>query len=85
MDFLMREGDYLRMGVFQASDGVTFTFEGEKEQKCEILLYEKGTSRTEEVEVPKEYCVGSLRSIVSIGLDTSRYDYNYRIETLPPE
>lgn len=79
MDFLMREGDYLRMGALQTSDGVTFTFEGEKEQKCEILLYEKSTGRTEAVEVPREYCVGSLRSIVLIGLDTSRYDYNYRI------
>ncbi|MCI5621787.1 MAG: alpha-amylase family glycosyl hydrolase [Lachnospiraceae bacterium] len=80
MDFVMREGDYLRMGVFQASDGVTFTFEGEKEQKCEILLYEKDTSQIEAVEVPREYCVGSLRSIVLSGLDTSRYDYNYRID-----
>ncbi|MGN0342595.1 MAG: alpha-amylase family glycosyl hydrolase [Roseburia sp.] len=80
MKFSMREGDYLRMGVFQASDGVTFTFEGEKEQKCEILLYEKGTGRIEEVEVPREYCLGSLRSIVLVGLDTSRYDYNYRID-----
>ena len=80
MKYVIREGDYLRMGACRTGDGVTFTFAGEKEQVCEIILYEKKSDQTEYVMVPADYCVGSLRSIELCGLDTRRYDYNYRID-----
>ena len=45
MKYNVREGDYRTMGAVVHNDGVVFTFEGRKEQKCSIVLYEKKTGK----------------------------------------
>lgn len=80
MDYLMKEGSYVRMGVTIKPDSVIFTFEGRKDQQCNIVLYDRRTGAQERIPVPEEYCVGSLRSIEVQGLDTARYDYNYELD-----
>lgn len=80
MKYLMKEGSYVQMGVTIRPESVIFTFEGRKDQKCSIVLYDKRTGGVERIGVPAGYCVGSLRSIEVKGLDTSRYDYNYEID-----
>ncbi len=83
----IREGNYGRYGVTKTSDGICFTFEGEKTSDCAIRLYKKSKSRQpmaqmayHDIPVPREYCVGAVRSVCVLGLDVSRYDYNYVID-----
>lgn len=80
MDFLIKQGNYLKMGAVICPDSVIYTFEGEKEEQCNILLYEKGTKNVVRIPVPSDYCIGSLRSIEICGLETDKYDYNYEID-----
>ena len=55
MKYNVREGDYRTMGAVVHSDGVVFTFEGRKEQKCSIVLYEKKTGKIGKIPVPDTY------------------------------
>ena len=41
MDYTIREGNYEKLGVQKKDDAVIFTFEGEKEENCSILLNRK--------------------------------------------
>ena len=81
----LREGNYGRFGAYRLADGICFTFEGEKDSDCLIRLYERH-SRGEipgayrDLPVPKEYCIGAVRSVCVDGLDASKYDYNYVID-----
>ncbi len=79
MEFLVREGDYAEMGTSVQNNGVIFTFEGEKEDACEIVLVDKLSKERERIFVPSEYCMGSLRSVLVQGLDTKKYDYLYEV------
>lgn len=81
----LREGTYSRFGASRLADGICFTFEGEKDSDCAIRLYEKGTEKDmtciyRDIPVPKEYCIGAVRSVCISGLDPERYDYNYVID-----
>ena len=80
----LREGTYSRFGASRLADGICFTFEGEKDSDCAIRLYEKGTEKDmpciyRDIPVPKEFCIGAVRSVCIPGLDPQHYDYNYVI------
>ena len=77
--FTIVEGNYAEIGVSKIDDIIYFTFEGEKECSCAILLYEHGGD-TLRIPVPDEYCIGALRSVGIRGLDWKNYDYNYEID-----
>lgn len=79
MEYTIIEGNYAKIGVSQMADTVYFTFEGEKEQKCAILLY---TANDHEIRipVPDEYCIGALRSVGIQGLKWKKMYYNYEID-----
>ena len=53
MEYKIIEGNYAKIGVSKTAETVYFTFEGEKEQKCAILLYTTN-DRSEERRVGKE-------------------------------
>ena len=80
MKYNVREGDYRTMGAVVHRDGVVFTFEGRKEQKCSIVLYEKKTGKIEKIPVPDTYYVGALRSIMVMGIEPASFDYNFEID-----
>ena len=40
MNYTVTEGNYLRFGLQSVKDGVIFTFAGEKEDVCEVILYD---------------------------------------------
>ena len=80
MKYNVREGDYRTMGAVVRSDGVVFTFEGRKEQKCSIVLYEKKTGKIGKIPVPDTYYVGALRSIMVMGIEPASFDYNFEID-----
>lgn len=77
MGFVVREGHYAKLGTSIHNQEVTFTFEGEKEDSCAIVLIDKKSGKQERVEVSDQFCLGSLRSVVIEGIDTAVYDYLY--------
>lgn len=79
MEYTIIEGNYAKIGVSKTADTVYFTFEGEKEQKCAILLY-AASGKQIRIPVPDEYCIGALRSIGIKGLNWKKFDYNYEID-----
>lgn len=79
MRYMIKEGNYIQMGAVRFDSGVTFTFEGKKEAKCAILLYRIKSEEIIRIEVPREYCIGSLRSVFVEKLDIGKYRYNYEI------
>ncbi len=80
MKYAIKEGNYAEMGTVVTGAGTIFTFEGKKESDCAILLYRIRTGEVTRVEVPKEYCIGSLRSCLVEKLDIRQYQYNYEID-----
>ncbi len=79
MEYTIIEGNYAKIGVSKMADTVYFTFEGEKEQKCVILLY-TANGRQIRIPVPDAYCIGALRSVGIKGLNWKKYHYNYEID-----
>lgn len=79
MEYTIIEGNYAKIGVSKTADTVYFTFEGEKEQRCAILLYAANDEQVR-IPVPDEYCIGALRSIGVKGLNWKKLHYNYEID-----
>lgn len=79
MKNVIKEGKYEKLGVQQQQDNVIFTFCGEKEDRCFVVLINKKDGSRERIEVPEEYCLGSLRSIQIYRLNTEDYVYYYEI------
>ena len=71
MGFKISEGNYGTLGAVVNKNQITFTFEGEKEDACFIVLIHKESGQKEKIEVPVEYCLGSLRSISVSGIFAS--------------
>ena len=79
MNLTVKEGNYLALGAKVIKNQITFTFEGEKEDSCRIVLIHKTTKEKESISVPDEYCLGSLRSITVSGFNPQEYNYMYEI------
>ena len=79
MNFTVKEGNYTEMGVMQLEDQVIFTFEGEKEDTCCIVLVDRKTRETYRIEVSDTFCVGSLRSVAVSGVKPADFYYYYEI------
>lgn len=79
MSLVVKEGNYLTLGAKVSKNQVIFTFEGEKEDTCRIVLQNKTTQEKQFVAVPEEFCMGSLRSISVSGFNPQEYNYKYEI------
>ena len=79
MNLTVKEGNYLALGAKVLKNQIIFTFEGEKEDVCRVVLIHKTTKEKEYVEVPADFCMGSLRSIAISGINPQEYDYLYEI------
>lgn len=87
MKFQLTEGTYDKLGVFfdyqvnkkSAKNIVTFTFAGEKEDECFVVLVNKKNHQVTRINVPNEYCLGSLRSVTVEHIDAKEYYYYYEI------
>lgn len=81
MKYEINEGNYAAMGVTREGRDLVFTFAAKQDQICAVLLYDRVTGRKQmRIELPKEYCVGSLHSVRIRNLDYRKYDYNYEID-----
>ena len=79
MKINVKEGNYAKLGVQQQAGQVTFTFCGEKEDICFVVLVRKSDLNRVRIEVPEAFCLGSLRSITIVDLDVTGYVYYYEI------
>ncbi len=79
MKLTIKEGSYARMGAVQTGNGAEFTFAGEKEDACCIVLIDKKSGQEERITVPDAYCLGSLRSVAVSGIRPEQYRYYYEI------
>ena len=79
MSLVVKEGNYLALGARVLKNQVTFTFEGEKEDTCRIVLKHKKTQEKQFISVPDDFCMGSLRSITVSGFNPQEYDYLYEM------
>lgn len=79
MSLVVKEGNYLTLGAKVSKNQVTFTFEGEKEDSCRIVLKHKSTQERLFISVPEDFCMGSLRSITVSGFNPQEYNYIYEI------
>ncbi len=77
MKYTIQEGNYEKMGVWYSNKKAIFTFHAEKEDDCAVVLTHKVTKERTEIEVPHEYCFGSLRSVAISGLQMKDYYYAY--------
>ncbi len=82
MEIIVQAGNYEKMGITKCGNDVIFTFQCPRETACAILLFEKNTKELRhKVSVPKEYCIGSVRSVRISNLATKDYDYCYEIDS----
>ena len=87
MNLTVKEGNFLALGAKVVKNQITFTFEGEKEDSCRVVLIHKTTKEKEFISVPDDFCMGSLRSITVTGINPQEYNYLYEIngkEVLDP-
>ncbi len=80
MKLLIFEGDYLNLGANPIDNGAMFTFFGEKEDDCKVCLIHHKTKERITVDVPAQYCRGSLRSVKVCGFEPKDYSYLYMIQ-----
>ena len=79
MNYTVTEGNYLRFGLQSVKDGVIFTFAGEKEDVCAVILYDRSLKVAGRVETPAAFCRGAVRSVYIHGLKADHLLYNYEI------
>lgn len=79
MKIIVREGNYGKLGVQQQKDRVIFTFCGEKEDSCAVVLVHREDKSRTVIEVPEQYCIGSLRSIAVLHLNAADYVYYFEV------
>lgn len=79
MSLVVKEGNYLSLGTKISRNQITFTFEGEKEDTCRIVLINKVTQEKEFIPVSDDFCMGSLRSVTVSGINPKEYNYMYEI------
>ena len=79
MERIIKEGNYEKTGVAVQGGWVTFTFQGEREDACAIVLVSIQDGHKEKIEVPKNYSLGSLRSVAVQKLTLSEYVYYFEI------
>jgi glycogen operon protein len=79
MEFLVKEGNYNDMGAMISGTEVVFTFCGEKEDSCYVVLVDRRTKEQTKIFVPNEYCLGSLRSISVHLPKPEQFLYEYEI------
>ena len=75
----IKEGNYAKLGVCQEQEWTNFTFCGEKEDQCYVVLTNTITGTVNRIEVPQAYYVGSLRSIAVADLSLEDEEYYFEI------
>jgi len=79
MSLVVKEGNYISLGAISSKNQVIFTFEGEKEDVCRVILVSKETQERVYIDVPEDFCMGSLRSVLIMGINPKEYNYLYEI------
>ena len=79
MNYKISKGNFEKIGVTLDRGGVIFTFAGEKEDACFVVLVDRNSRERTRVAVPDDYCLGSLRSIRIEGIRLKDTLYYYEV------
>lgn len=79
MDYVIKTGNYEKLGVQKHNDAVVFTFEGEKQDDCSILFYGKNNELIKKIKIPSNYCQGAIYSVAVSGVEFGKVRYNYEV------
>lgn len=79
MEYTVTEGNYIKFGVQRGKTGYIFTFAAKKEDACAIILYSEPFLIEERIEVPEQYCMGEVRSVLIHCAKRKNLYYNYEI------
>ena len=79
MEYTIKEGNYKNFGACKEGSGITFTFAGEKEDDCRLIFYDDKNNVIRRIEIPADYCMGSVRSVHISGITEKYVRYNYEI------
>lgn len=80
MGFEIQIGNFDKMGVVLSGNDAIFTFEAEKEEDCAVILIDRKTEKEIKIPIPKDYCLGSIRSVTICDIDMHEYYYLYEID-----
>lgn len=79
MKKIIKEGNFEKFGTAVQGEWTIFTFHGEREDRCAVVLVNVKDGQKERIEVPGEYCFGSVYSVAVKGLKTSEYVYYFEV------
>ena len=80
MVFKLSEGNYKCLGVSEGTRGWIFTVESDKEEDTCLVLSDMDSQEEYRIDIPQQYCRGSIKSIEVWNLEISRYCYYYIID-----
>ena len=76
---IIKEGNFEKFGTAVQGEWTTFTFHGEREDHCAVVLINVKDGQEERIEVPGEYCLGSVYSVAVKGLELPKYVYYFEV------
>ena len=71
----IKAGLYEKIGIRVVNDTLFFTFQCKGKSKYALKLYKKGTDEYEIIEMPNQYCIGEVCSLMIKGIDFGKYEY----------
>lgn len=76
----IQPGDVRKLGAGVEADGINFTIVSAAPEPLSLLIYRKGTDKVfEEFKLSSEYAVGTVYAVKVLGIDSTQYEYNYRL------
>ena len=79
MKNIIKKGNFEKFGTAVQGAWTTFTFHGEREDRCAVVLVSVKDGQEERIEVPKEYSFGSVYSVAVKDLKLSDYVYYFEV------
>jgi isoamylase len=76
-----RRGHVLPFGASMVPNGVNFSVYSSAATACSVVLFEKGEPQPfAQIEIPEEFRIGNVFSMIVFDLDFERLEYGYRME-----
>ena len=77
----VRDGNPVILGANKNSEGLNFAAEDPWGAEASLVLYRKGFSHPyREISFTEEHRTGKVCTLLVSGLDTEKFEYNFRIE-----
>src|SRR5258708_4056850 len=79
--YQLRPGNPLPFGASVVPGGINFSIHSYHATGCTLVLFERGSiTPLVEIPIPPEYRIGSVYSMIVLGLDPQQIEYGFRME-----